>query len=262
MTGWNAPLRDTMFVLTEVLRVPDESALPGYDALDAETLEALVDGMGSFCAEVLAPLNPVSDAQGCTRHADGSVTTPAGFREAYAQLREAGWHTLTLPEQYGGQGMPHVLGTVLEEYMNSACPGFMMYPGILPGATSTVMSAGSEHLKDAYLPKMVSGEWLATMALTEAHAGTDLGLMRTKAVPQGNGTYALSGEKIFISGGEHDLTENIVHLVLARVPDAPAGSRGISLFLVPKVLPDGERNTLACALDRAQDGPATARPPA
>ncbi|GGD51614.1 acyl-CoA dehydrogenase [Erythrobacter arachoides] len=247
MTGWTAPVRDTLFVLTEILGVPDQQALHGYDGLDATTLDALCEGMGRFCEDVIAPLNRVADAQGCTRHADGSVTTPQGFPEAYAMLVEAGWQTLTLPEQYGGQGMPHVLGTVFEEYMNSACPGFMMYPGILPGATSTVMAAGSEHLKDTYLPKMVSGEWLATMALTEAHAGTDLGLMRTRAEPRGNGTYAVTGEKIFISGGEHDLTANIVHLVLARLPDAPAGSRGISLFLVPKVLPDGERNTLACA---------------
>ncbi len=246
MNTWSAPVRDTMFVLTELLGVEDEHELPGYDMLDAETLEAIVDGMGKFCGDILVPLNPVSDAEGCTRHADGSVTTPTGFQDAYNQLVEAGWHAIALPEQYGGQGMPHVMGTILEEYMNSACPGFMMYPGILHGATATVMSAGSGHLKETYLPRMVSGEWLATMALTESHAGTDLGLMRTKAEPRGNGTYALSGEKIFISGGEHDLTDNIVHLVLARVPDAPKGSRGISLFLVPKILPDGERNTVSC----------------
>jgi alkylation response protein AidB-like acyl-CoA dehydrogenase len=143
--------------------------------------------------------------------------------------------------------MPHVLGTVLEEYMNSACASFMMYPGIVGGATSTIISAGSDELKDLYVPKIISGEWLATMALTEGHAGTDLGLMRTKAEPQGDGSYALSGEKIFISGGEHDLTENIVHLVLAKLPDAPAGSRGISLFLAPKFLPDGTRNSISCA---------------
>ncbi|WAT18394.1 acyl-CoA dehydrogenase C-terminal domain-containing protein [Aurantiacibacter sp. MUD11] len=246
MTGWSAPTRDTLFVLNDVLGVTD-CELPGYDALDEDTVQAVVEGMGKFCTEVLAPLNPVADAQGCTRHDDGSVTTPEGFKEAYAQLVESGWNTLAAAEEYGGQGMPHVLGTVFEEYMNSACPGFMMYPGIVGGATSTIIASGSDHLKDSYVPKIISGEWLATMALTEGHAGTDLGLMRTKAEPRGNGTYALSGEKIFISGGEHDLTDNIVHLVLARVPDAPAGSRGISLFLVPKILPDGERNTLSCA---------------
>ena len=246
MTGWSAPTRDTLFVLTDLLKVQD-CDLPGYDMLNEETVQALVEGMGAFCTNVLAPLNQNADAQGCTRHADGSVTTPDGFKEAYEQLREAGWNTLAMPEEFGGQGLPHVLGTVFEEYMNSACPGFMMYPGIVGGATSTIIAAGSDHLKETYVPPIISGEWLATMALTEGHAGTDLGLMRTKAEPAGNGTYKLSGEKIFISGGEHDLTGNIVHLVLARVPDAPKGSRGISLFLVPKVLPDGEANSLGCS---------------
>ncbi len=246
MSGWSAPTRDTLFVLNDVLNV-SECDLPGYDMLDAETVQAVVEGMGRFCGEVLAPLNPVSDAQGCTRHADGSVTTPEGFTDAYAQLVESGWNTLAASAEYGGQGMPHVLGTVLEEYMNSACASFMMYPGIVGGATSTIISAGTDELKDMYVPRIISGEWLATMALTEGHAGTDLGLMRTKAEPQGDGMYAISGEKIFISGGEHDLTENIVHLVLARLPDAPAGSRGISLFLVPKIMPDGTRNSVSCA---------------
>ncbi|MCB2065876.1 MAG: acyl-CoA dehydrogenase C-terminal domain-containing protein [Erythrobacter sp.] len=246
MTGWSAPTRETLFVLNDVLGVT-RSEIPGYDMLDEDTVQAVVEGMGRFCTEVLAPLNPVADAQGCTRHGDGSVTTPDGFRQAYAQLIESGWNTLAADARYGGQGMPHVLGTVFEEYMNSACPGFMMYPGIVNGATSTIISAGSDHLKDTYVPKVISGEWLATMALTEGHAGTDLGLMRTKADPRGDGSYAITGEKIFISGGEHDLTENIVHLVLARLPDAPAGSRGISLFLAPKVLPDGTRNALGCA---------------
>jgi len=246
MSGWSAPTRDTLFVLNDVLNVT-ECDLPGYDMLDAETVQAVVEGMGKFCGEVLAPLNPVSDAQGCTRHDDGSVTTPEGFKDAYAQLVESGWNTLAASAEYGGQGMPHVLGTVLEEYMNSACASFMMYPGIVGGATSTIISAGSDELKDIYVPRIISGEWLATMALTEGHAGTDLGLMRTKAEPQDDGMFAISGEKIFISGGEHDLTENIVHLVLARLPDAPAGSRGISLFLVPKIMPDGTRNSVSCA---------------
>ena len=246
MSGWKAPTRDTLFLLHDVLKISD-SDLPGYDALDEDTVNAVVEGMGTFCADVLAPLNPVADAQGCTRHADGSVSTPEGFREAYDRLVDSGWNTLAAPAEYGGQGMGHVLGTVFEEYMNSACASFMMYPGIVGGATSTIISAGSDELKDAYVPRIISGEWLATMALTEGHAGTDLGLMRTRAEPQDDGSYSITGEKIFISGGEHDLTENIVHLVLARLPDAPAGSRGISLFLVPKVLPDGERNTLSCA---------------
>ncbi|WP_338244962.1 acyl-CoA dehydrogenase [Aurantiacibacter hainanensis] len=246
MSGWTAPSRDTLFILNDVLQITD-CDLPGYDTLDEETVQAVVEGMGKFCADVLAPLNPVADAQGCTRHEDGSVSTPDGFREAYDRLVESGWNTLAASEEYGGQGMGHALGTVLEEYMNSACASFMMYPGIVGGATATIISVGSEELKGAYVPKIISGEWLATMALTEGHAGTDLGLMRTKAEPQSDGSHAISGEKIFISGGEHDLTENIVHLVLARLPDAPAGSRGISLFLVPKVLPDGERNAVSCA---------------
>lgn len=246
MNGWTAPTRDTLFVLNDVLQITDCN-LPGYESLDEETVQAVVEGMGRFCVDVLAPLNPVADAQGCTRYQDGSVTTPDGFRQAYDQLVESGWNTLASPPAYGGQGMGHVLGTVLEEFMNSACPGFMMYPGIVGGATSTIIHSGSDDLKATYVEKIVSGEWLATMALTEGHAGTDLGLMRTKAEPQDDGSYSITGEKIFISGGDHDLTDNIVHLVLARVPDAPVGSRGISLFLAPKILPDGSRNGISCA---------------
>jgi len=247
MTGWNPPLRDTLFVIEQVLELEKLRALPAFEALDSEMLAAILGEAGRFCAEVIAPLNPVADSEGCTRHPDGRVTTPTGFPAAYAQMVEAGWLGLGQPVEFGGQGMPHVLGSVMEEYLNSACPGFTMYPGIMAGAVATVNASASDFLKQTYLPKMVAGEWLATMALTEAHAGTDLGLMRTRAVPRGNGTYGISGQKIFISGGEHDLTDNIVHLVLARVPDAPAGSRGISLFLVAKVLPEsGEANTLSC----------------
>ncbi len=247
MTGWTPPLRDTLFVIEQVLELEKFRALPAFEPLDSETLAAILGEAGRFCADVIAPLNAVADSEGCTRHPDGSVTTPPGFPEAYARMVEAGWLGLGQPEEYGGQGMPHVLGSVMEEYLNSACAGFTMYPGIMAGAVATVNASASEYIKQTYLPKMVSGEWLATMALTEAHAGTDLGLMRTKAVPQGNGTYGITGEKIFISGGEHDLTDNIVHLVLARVPDAPVGSRGISLFLVPKILPESaERNSVSC----------------
>ena len=247
MTGWTPPLRDTLFVIEQVLELEKLRELPLFEPLDSETLAAIIGEAGRFCADVIAPLNAVADSEGCTRHPDGSVTTPPGFPEAYARMVEAGWLGLGQPEEFGGQGMPHVLSAVMEEYLNSACAGFMMYPGIMPGAVATVQGSGSDFLKQTYLPKMVEGEWLATMALTEAHAGTDLGLMRTRAVPRGNGTYGITGQKIFISGGEHDLTDNIIHLVLARVPDAPEGSRGISLFLVPKILPDsGERNTLSC----------------
>ena len=242
MTGYNPPAADMTFILRDVLRIHEMDDPANYGMVDESLIEAVVHEAGRFCRDVIAPLNANADRQGCTRHADGSVTTPDGFREAYAAWVESGWGTLAQPEEFGGQGMPHALFTVIEEYLNSACAGFTMYPGIMSGAVATVLSSASDDLKARYLPRMVSGEWLATMALTEGHAGTDLGLMKTTAVPEADGSFALSGEKIFISGGDHDLTENIVHLVLARLPDAPAGTRGISLFLVPKVLEDGNRN--------------------
>jgi alkylation response protein AidB-like acyl-CoA dehydrogenase len=242
MTIYNPPAQDVAFILKHVLRLPERTDPANYAMIDADLIDTVATEAGRFCRDVIAPLNPASDKQGCTRHADGSVTTPDGFVAAYQAWVESGWGTLAQPEEFGGQGMPHALFTVIEEYLNSSCAGFTMYAGILPGAVATVQSAGSDELKQAYLPKMVSGEWLATMALTEGHAGTDLGLMKTMAARNDDGSYAISGEKIFISGGDHDLTENIVHLVLARVPDAPVGTRGISLFLVPKILPDGARN--------------------
>ena len=238
MPSYTPPLRDVRFVLTKLLQLED--------TVDGELIEAILTEAGRFAASVVAPLNAVGDRQGCTRHADGSVTTPAGYPEAYRQYCESGWGTLALPEEHGGQGLPHVLATVVEEFLNSACHAFNMYPGLTHGAVSVLLDRGSDELKATYLPKLVSGEWLGTMALTEPQAGTDLGLIRTKAVARGDGSYAISGEKIFCSGGEHDLTENIVHLVLAKLPDAPEGSRGISLFLVPKMLPDGTRNAVSC----------------
>ncbi len=246
MTPYYPPVRDTLFVIEDVLEFEKYRGIEAFSLVDAETMEAVVSEAGKFCAEVIAPLNQNADAQGCTRHEDGSVTTPDGFKEAYASLVEAGWGTLAQPEEFGGQGMPHVLNSVFEEYMNGACAGFTMFSGIMQGAVATVNSAGTDELKAAYLPQMVAGEWLATMALTEAHAGTDLGLMRTRAEKQDDGSYTITGEKVFISGGEQDLTDNIIHLVLARVPDAPVGTRGISLFLVPKVLEDGSRNAVSC----------------
>ncbi len=238
MPSYTPPLADVRFVLDRVLGLDGE--------IDADLTEAILDGAGRFAAEVIAPLNPVGDRAGCTRHADGTVTTPPGFREAYAQYQQAGWGTLALPEVHGGQGLPHVLATVVEEFLNSACHAFNMYPGLTHGAVQVLIERGSDELRSAYLPKLVSGEWLGTMALTEPQAGTDLGLIRTRAEPQADGRFALHGEKIFCSGGEQDLTDNIVHLVMARLPDAPKGTRGISLFLVPKVLPDGTRNTATC----------------
>jgi alkylation response protein AidB-like acyl-CoA dehydrogenase len=242
MPGYSPPARDTRFVLFELLRIADHPEL----AVDSELADTIVDEAGRFAAEVIAPLNRVSDEQGCTRRADGSVTTPDGFRHAYRAYIDSGWGTLVLPVEFGGQGLPHVMATVVEEYLDSACHAFNMYPGLTHGAVAALVAKGSEELKAAYLPKLVSGEWLGTMALTEPQAGTDIGLIRTRAEPQADGSYRLTGEKIFCSGGEHDLTDNIVHLVLAKLPDAPDGSRGISLFVVPKVLPDGSRNAAAC----------------
>ena len=246
MTSYTPPILDVRFILERLLALESRSDLPAFAAVDGELIEAILSEAGRFAAEVIAPLNAPGDSAGCTRHPDGSVTTPPGYPEAYAQYRDSGWGTLALPEDIGGQGMPHVLATVVEEFMNSACHAFTMYPGLTHGAVAALMAKGSEDLKSAYLPQLVSGEWLGTMALTEPQCGTDLGLIRTRAEPAEDGSYTISGEKIFCSGGEQDLTENIVHLVLARLPDAPAGSRGISLFVVPKILPDGSRNALSC----------------
>ena len=240
MPSYTPPVRDVRFVLTRLLDLDEQAAV------DSDLLEAILVEGARFAGEVIAPLNQSADRAGCTRHADGSVTTPPGFVEAYRQFRESGWGTLALPEEHGGQGMPQVLATVVEEFLDSACHAFNMYPGLTHGAVAALAARGSDELKAAYLPKLVSGEWLGTMALTEAQAGTDLGLIRTRAEPKGDGSYAVTGEKIFCSGGEHDLTDNIVHLVLAKLPDAPEGSRGISLLVVPKVLPDGSRNTVSC----------------
>jgi alkylation response protein AidB-like acyl-CoA dehydrogenase len=236
MPSYSPPVRDVRFILDHLLDLE----------VDGELVEAILGESARFAAEVIAPLNRVGDQQGCTRHADGSVTTPAGFADAYRQYRESGWGTLALPEAHGGQGLPHVLATAVEEFLDSACHAFNMYPGLTHGAVAALMDRGSEALKAGYLPKLVSGEWLGTMALTEAQAGTDLGLIRTKAEPKGDGSFAVTGEKIFCSGGEHDLTDNIVHLVLAKLPGAPEGSKGISLLLVPKVLPNGSRNSVSC----------------
>ncbi len=240
MPAYTHPARDTRFVLHDLLRVSE------VVAVDADVVDSIVEEAGRFAADVVAPLNRVADAEGCTRHPDGSVSTPRGFREAYRAYAESGWGTLALPEPYGGQGLPHVLATVVEEYLNSACHAFNMYPGLTHGAVAALLAGGSEELKQRYVARLVAGEWLGTMALTEAQAGTDLGLICTRAEPQGDDTCRIIGEKIFCSGGEHDLTENIVHLVLARLPDAPEGSRGISLFVVPKILPDGTRNAVSC----------------
>ncbi len=251
MPTYTAPTRDARFVINEMLDLASYGDLPGFENATPDLVESILSEAGKFTAEVLAPLNRSGDEQGCTRHEDGSVTTPDGFKEAYAQFVEAGWGTLTAPEEFGGQGLPHVVGFAMEEFISSSNQAFGMYPGLANGAVSAIIAAGSQEQKEKYLPKMIAGEWLGTMNLTEPQCGTDLGMIRTKAEPQSDGSYAITGTKIFISAGEHDLTDNIIHLVLAKTPGAPDSSKGISLFIVPKVLVNedgslGERNAVTC----------------
>ncbi len=251
MPSYTAPTRDARFIINELLDLPSYGNLPGFEAASTDVTEAVINEGGKFCAEVLAPINQSGDQEGCTRHDDGSVTTPKGFKEAFDQFREAGWGTIAQPEEFGGQGMPHVLGFALEEFISSANQAFGMYPGLTNGAISALIAKGSQEQKEMYLPKMVSGEWTGTMNLTEPHCGTDLGMIRTKAEPQGDGSYAITGTKIFISAGEHDMSDNIIHLVLAKTPGASDSTKGISLFVVPKFIVNedgtpGERNGVMC----------------
>ncbi|WP_371765184.1 acyl-CoA dehydrogenase C-terminal domain-containing protein [Massilia sp.] len=253
MGQYVAPLRDMQFVLHEFLNVTEEfKNLPAYQEIDADIINQVLEEGAKFTQEVLFPLNHSGDREGC--HYDAAtktVTTPKGFKEAYKQYVEGGWAALACDPEYGGQGLPVSLNNSFYEMLNSSNQAWTMYPGLSHGAYECLKEHGTDDQKKFYLPKLVSGEWTGTMCLTEAHCGTDLGLLRTKAEPQADGTYSITGSKIFISAGEHDMSENIVHLVLARLPDAPEGSKGISLFLVPKFLPNadgsvGARNGITC----------------
>jgi hypothetical protein len=251
MFSYRPPLKDIHFVLNELFQAaPTLAAYPQYTEVDGDLITQIVEEAGKFAAEVLFPLNATGDREGC-QFENQAVRTPAGFADAYRQFREAGWPALACDPEYGGQGLPHTLNSVLYEMLTATNHAWTMFPGLLHGAYACMHKYATDDLKALYLPKLVSGEWLATMCLTEPQAGSDLGLLRTKAVPSTDGSYAITGNKIFISGGDQDMTENIVHLVLARLPDAPAGSKGISLFVVPKFVPDeqgkpGARNTVVC----------------
>ncbi|HEY8101465.1 MAG TPA: acyl-CoA dehydrogenase C-terminal domain-containing protein [Burkholderiaceae bacterium] len=253
MGQYIAPLRDMQFVLHELLHVEEElKQLPKHAEIDADIINQVLEEGGKFTSEVLFPLNHSGDREGCHYDkATKTVTTPKGFKEAYKQYVDGGWAALSCDPEYGGQGLPIVMNNSFYEMINSANQAWTMYPGLSHGAYECLLEHGTPEQKKFYLPKLVSGEWTGTMCLTEAHCGTDLGLLRTKAEPQADGTYKITGSKIFISAGEQDITSNILHLVLARLPDAPAGSKGISLFLVPKFLPNpdgsvGARNPITC----------------
>ncbi len=252
MGHYAAPLRDMQFVLNELLDVEAElKNMPKHAELDADTINQVLEQAGKFCEEVLFPLNQSGDQEGCRYEGDGIVRTPKGFKEAYRQYVEAGWPALACEPEYGGQGLPKFVNNALYEMMNSANQAWTMYSGLSHGAYECLTAHGTPEQRSVYLPKLVAGTWTATMCLTEPHCGRDLGILRTKAEPNGDGSYSLSGTKIFISSGEHDLSENIVHLVLARLPDAPPGTKGISLFIVPKFIPTaagepGQRNPIKC----------------
>lgn len=251
MPVYKAPVNDTFFVLNDVLGLERYNNIPGFADATPDMVEAILGEAARMAEEVLFPLNYSGDRQGCVRNDDATVTTPKGFKEAYRAYRESGWIGLAVPEEFGGQGLPYTLHCAIGEYTSAANMSLMMYTGLTQGAIAAIIVHGSAEQKKAYLPKLVDGTWSGTMNLTEPHCGTDLGLLRTKAVPQGDGSYRISGQKIFISAGEHDMTDNIVHLVLARIEGAPEGTKGLSLFIVPKFLVNGdgslgERNGVSC----------------
>ena len=251
MPAYRAPVKDSQFVLNAICGLEKFSNLPGFADATPDVVKAILEEGGKFCEQVLAPINLSGDIEGCSRADDGSVTTPAGFKSAYDQFVEAGWGTLMADQEWGGQGLPYVVGTAFSEYMSSANMAFGMYPGLNEGAQAAIEAVGSHEQKTKYLPNMVKGLWTGTMNLTEPHCGTDLGLIRTRAEPQADGTFKITGTKIFISAGEHDLSDNIIHLVLAKTTGAPDNVKGISLFIVPKFLVNedgslGARNAVKC----------------
>ncbi|SLN67555.1 Acyl-CoA dehydrogenase [Aquimixticola soesokkakensis] len=248
MPTYTAPIKDTQFILHDVLQVSTQS-IDGYADLEPEFTAAILEAAGALASDVVAPLNLPGDREGC-RLENGVVHTPKGFKEAFDQIREGGWPGLDLPEEFGGQGMPYLVGTAVGEIFSGANQAFTMYQGLTHGAASAILAHGSEAQKQTYLPKMVSCEWTGTMNLTEPHCGTDLGLMRTKAEPQDDGSYKVTGQKIFISAGDHDMSQNVIHLVLAKIPGGPDGIKGVSLFIVPKFVVNedgslGERNAVS-----------------
>ncbi|HUI95391.1 MAG TPA: acyl-CoA dehydrogenase C-terminal domain-containing protein [Xanthobacteraceae bacterium] len=251
MPVYKAPVDEVLFLLNDVFHIERYANLPGFADASPDLVAAILGEAARFCEDVLTPLNRVGDTQGCRRNADGSVTTPEGFRDAFKQLVDGGWIGISVPAEFGGQGLPGALTQTVNEFLASANMAFAMYPGLTQGAIAALVAHGTPALQTRYLPKLVTGEWTGTMNLTEPQCGTDLGLIRAKAVKQDDGSYTITGTKIFISSGEHDLAENIVHLVLARIEGAPAGTRGLSLFVVPKIVPTedgslGRRNAVAC----------------
>lgn len=251
MPIYKAPVEDALFLLNDVFHVERFANLPGFADASPDVVKAMLSEVGKFCENVLLPLNRVGDRQGCRRHPDGSVTTPDGFKEAFRQVCDGGWIGVSVPPEFGGLGLPIALTQIANEFLASANMAFAMYPGLNQGAIAALLTHGSAEQRALYVPKMVSGDWTGTMNLTEPQCGTDLGLIRTKAARQPDGSYHVTGAKIFISAGEHDLAENIVHLVLARIEGAPEGTRGLSLFVVPKFIPNpdgtlGARNAVSC----------------
>ncbi len=251
MPRYTAPVRDIQFLFHDVLNIEKYDNLPGFSDVSGDVVDQILEEGAKFAEGVLFPLNKTGDEEGCTRNDDGSVKTPTGFPDAYEKLVESQWLSLSADPKYGGQGLPYIVNVAINEMQSSANMAFSMYPGLTHGAYQALLAGGSEEQKQTYVTKMIDGKWSGTMNLTEPQCGTDLGLIKTKAVPQEDGSYKITGQKIWISGGEQDLSENIIHLVLARIEGGPAGIKGISLFVVPKFIPDengepGERNLLSC----------------